>query len=247
MTLIKTEALILRTIPFQETSSIVKMFTREQGKISVIAKGARRLKSNLRGYLEPLCYVETIYYYKNTREIQTLSKVDLIQAFLSDAPDIDSNAYGLALLETIDKIIHDHQHDDEIFSIAVDILKHMDLRPDTCQLLFAKFLLIIADILGYQINTNNCYRCKRSLSTAIYSPGSGQLICDDCNHYETSGYKLKTNDLLFLSTSLSNHISDFPQPENPGGLIKILSSYLAHHLDYSLNLKSLLLLSELTR
>jgi len=103
MTLIKTEALVLRSIPFQESSSIVRMFTREQGKIAVIAKGARRMKSGLRGFLEPLNYIEAIYYYKSTRDIQTLSKIDLIQSYFSNAPDIECNIYGMALLETVDR------------------------------------------------------------------------------------------------------------------------------------------------
>ena len=245
MTLITTEALIVKTIPFQETSLIVKLFTREQGKISVIAKGARRLKSNLRGYLEPLSHVEVIYYYKNTRDIQTLSKIDLVRAYLSDSPDIDSNVYGLAVLETIDRIIHDHQHDDEIFDLSINILKQMDRQPEIGQTLFVRFLQNIADIMGYRLNTSQCYRCKRPISSAIYNPGSGQLCCHDCIQHGTRADELSEKDLSFLGAGLDNNESNYPLPDNPARLIKILTGYLSHHLDYPLNLKSLQLLSEL--
>jgi DNA repair protein RecO (recombination protein O) len=247
MTLITTEALIIRTIPFQETSSIVKLFTRDQGKIAVIAKGARRLKSQLRGYLEPLCHVEAIYYYKNTRDIQTLSKIDLIHAYLSDAQEINSSLYGLAVLETVDKTIRDHEHDEEVFTATVRTLDTMDRQPHNCQVLFIGFLQIIADILGYRLNTKNCYRCKRPLTTAEYSRGSGQLFCEKCIPQTTPEFRLTEKDLAFLDSRTDNHGADFNPPEHPGRLITILSNYLSDHLDYPLNLKSLLLLSERTK
>ena len=79
---IKTEALIIKTIPFKETSKIVRMYTRDKGKIAAIAKGASRSKSNFRGKLDPLNYIESIVYFKESREVQTLGEIDLIKSFL---------------------------------------------------------------------------------------------------------------------------------------------------------------------
>ncbi|MBN2600363.1 MAG: DNA repair protein RecO [Candidatus Marinimicrobia bacterium] len=242
MSLIKTEALILRTIPFQESSSIARMFTREQGKIAVIAKGARRMKSALRGFLEPLNYIEAIYYYKSTRDIQTLSKIDLIQAFFSDNPVIESNIFGLALLETVDKVVHDHQHDHEIFDCAVQHLKLMDAKPETCRVTFIRFLLALTNILGYLFEINNCPRCRASLSGAVYNPGTGQLICLDCGQQFSAGHRLSESDIAFLKGSESD--SQF-QPVNHAKLLRMLIHYLSYHLDVSLNLKSLQLLTDI--
>jgi len=247
MTLIKTEALVLKTIPFQETSSIVKLFTKEQGKISVIAKGARRLKSTLRGYLEPLNYIEAIYYYKITRDIQTLSKVDLLQSFFSNTRDIECTLYGTAVLEVIDKVVRDHQHDDEIFNLAVQILKNMNLHADQCIILFADFLLAMADILGYRLDTSVCSHCKTRLKTAFYNPGSGRLVCNDCGRYISSTYKLSEHEMQFLSDLLRHNLDTEAEPSVADRIIKLLIKYLSYHLDYPLNLKSLALLSEISQ
>ncbi len=251
MTLIKTEALVLKTIPFQETSSIVRLFTKEQGKISVIAKGARRLKSALRGYLEPLNYIEAIYYYKITRNIQTLSKVDLLQSFFSNTRDIECTIYGTAVLEVIDKVVRDHQHGDEIFNLAVQILKNMDLHADQCIILFAEFLLVLADILGYKLDTSVCSQCKNRLTTAIYNPGSGRLICNDCGRYISSTYKLSGHEMQFLNDlpryNLDTGVNISVEPSAADRIIQMLIKYLSYHLDYPLNLKSLALLSEISQ
>jgi len=247
MTLIKTEALVLKTIPFQETSSIVKLFTKEQGKISVIAKGARRLKSTLRGYLEPLNYIEAIYYYKITRDIQTLSKVDLLQSFFSNTRDIECTLYGTAVLEVIDKVVRDHQHDDEIFNLAVQILKNMNLHADQCIILFADFLLAMADILGYRLDTSVCSHCKTRLKTAFYNPGSGRLVCNDCGRYISSTYKLSEHEMQFLSDLPRHNFGTGVEPSVADRIIQLLIKYLSYHLDSPLNLKSLALLSEISQ
>lgn len=251
MTLIKTEALVLKTIHFQETSSIVKLFTKEQGKISVIAKGARRLKSALRGYLEPLNYIEAIYYYKITRDIQTLSKVDLLQSFFSNTLDIECNIYGTAVLEVIDKVVRDHQHDDEIFYLAIQILKSMDLHADQCRILFAEFLLALADILGYKLDPSVCSQCKTRLTTAIYNPGSGRLVCKDCGRYTSSTHKLSEHEMQCLNDlhrrNLDTEINISAEPSAANRITQLLIKYLSYHLDYPLNLKSLSLLSEISQ
>jgi len=241
MTLIKTEALVLRSIPFQESSSIVRMFTREQGKIAVIAKGARRMKSGLRGFLEPLNYIEAIYYYKSTRDIQTLSKIDLIQSYFSNAPDIECNIYGMALLETVDKVVHDHQHDHIIFDSAVQHLGFMDDKPEACKMVFVQFLLAITDILGYRLETGKCPRCQAKLTSAVYNPATAQLICLECGHQFSSGHRLSMADITFLKDSGA----DSQIPVNHEKLLRMLIHYLSYHLDVSLNLKSLQLLSDL--
>lgn len=249
MAIIKTEALVLRTIPFQDSSCIVKLFTREQGKISVIAKGARRLKSSLRGYLEPLNYIETIYYYKATRDIQTLSKVDLLQALFTNTTDIESSIFGLASLELIDRVVHDHQHDAEVFDAAVQILKIMDRHSDNCRVLFIHFIISIAAILGYRLDTDYCSQCKNRLSAAIYHSGTGQLVCQSCGSYLSTPYKLTESDLQFLDnlqrSSPETVINPATPPASPDRTIYMLLAYLAYHIDYPLNLKSLSILSEL--
>jgi len=244
MTLIKTEALILRTIPFQESSSIVKMFTREQGKISVIAKGARRLKSALRGFLEPLNYIEAIYYYKSTRDIQTLSKIDLIQSYLSGVPDIECNIFGLALLETIDKVVHDHQHDHEIFDDAVHHLGFMNHEPETCKMALVRFLLTLTDILGYRLEINSCPHCRAQLISAVYNPGSAQLICMECGRHFSLGHRFAESDMAFLKNPED---LDSYRMINREKLLRMLIHYLSYHLDVPLHLKSLQLLSDLKK
>lgn len=247
MTLIKTEGLILKSIPFKDTSNIVKLFTREQGKIAVIAKGARRMKSPFRGYLQPLNYVEIIYYYKSTRDIQTLSNVDLIQAFFSNSGNIDDPMRAIAVLELIDKVVLSHEHDADIFSLATDTLQEMDAQPTLSKPLFVRFLIQLIDTMGYRLNLSHCAQCKNPLVTAVFDSDLGHFHCEKCRNPTSTQYYIREDELRFIhhiQQHAKNRLSEkYIQPKYLN-TVSFLLAYLAYHVDHPIRLNSLNILTD---
>ncbi|MDD5766037.1 MAG: DNA repair protein RecO [Candidatus Marinimicrobia bacterium] len=243
MNLVHTPALILRTIPFQETSVIVRLFTKEQGKVAVIAKGGRRLKSPFRGYLEPLNYVDVIYYTKPTREIQLLSKIESIEFFFRNDRGIEQLAYASAIVECIDKSIRDQHKDDAIFQLTVNSLRFIDENPDLSRETFFTFLFNLTDSLGYKMNLDECSICGKPLTRAGYDVSSGSLICPECRNFSNNVISIEPEAMKFLKAiafgGSGNQLQPLPDEKCADGLTNILISYLSFHLDYPLRLKSL--------
>ena len=75
--IIRTEAIVLRTMKYRETSRIATLYTKERGKVSVIAKGARDGKSRMGGALQPMNHVVALVYMKESRDLQLLTQCDL--------------------------------------------------------------------------------------------------------------------------------------------------------------------------
>lgn len=249
MTVIKTEALVLKSIPFKETSNIVRLYTKKHGKVSIIAKGARRLKSPFRGYLEPLSYVEVIYYHKPTREIQILSKIEFIKAFFQNSPEITEIAYAMAVMECVDKFIHEHQKDEGIFLLVTNVMKFMDSNRDFVKEAFIYFLLEIATMLGYKINFNTCSICKQPLRSSLYEPSTGRIICKRCTDFQERVLLLRDEILDYMrileKADLEAGLPKF-QLAKPGiDVIDFLVSYISYHLDFPVKLKSLEILANL--
>src|SRR5947209_15956155 len=80
MAIQKTDALVLRAIDYSETSQVAWFFTREHGRVHVIAKGARRPRSPFEGSLEPLVRGEIVFYRKK-RHTTDESGLDLLKEF----------------------------------------------------------------------------------------------------------------------------------------------------------------------
>ena len=70
--IVSTDAIVLRTVNYSETSIIITLFSKEAGKIVLIAKGARKPKSAFAAQFEPMNILNINYFHKDGRNIQLL-------------------------------------------------------------------------------------------------------------------------------------------------------------------------------
>jgi len=247
MTLIKTQALLLKKINFQDSSTIIHFYTREHGKISIIAKGSRQIKSQFRGYLEPLNFLNIIYYYKPTREIQTLSKVDMLQNFVSNLNDIRANYISLAILELIDKLVHHNEENQRLFDMTINTLKYIDQNPNMSDLGLILFLLGAIKTLGYRIDLNNCHFCGADLNRFFFDEKNPQPVCYNCS----SKYfdEISADQLVWLkyidNIDLLNPLKPIKSVEKSSIIVDFLLFYAGIYFDFYPKLNSLEMLKYL--
>lgn len=95
-------AIILRRIDFGEADRILTVLTAEHGKVSAIAKGARRSKSKLAGGLE-LFSVSTMNLIDGKRELKTIASAQLVRHYSSISNSLERTMFGYECLKLIDK------------------------------------------------------------------------------------------------------------------------------------------------
>ena len=103
--IIHTSAIVLKSFPYGDTSLIARCFSKDQGKISLIIKGARTKKSSRTAYFEPLSHIDIIYHHKPNRELQMVSKVSFIDYWSNILSDLRSVTLSVAILELTDKTL----------------------------------------------------------------------------------------------------------------------------------------------
>jgi len=247
MTEIKTEAIILKAIPFKETSKIVRIYTKDKGKIAVIARGASRRKSDFKGKLDPLNHIEAIIYYKESREVQTLGELDLIKSYLSSCQNVEGVYYATAVLETLDKFISGIEDNQEIFQLTTGILNAIDQEPLAAQAQLVYYLLNLSVILGYRINLEQCSICQKSLQSGYYNTGVDHLICEACSH--KNDVPVTSEEMNFFRKVIDTPVENVDWPKyssvNFSGAGRFLLKYLAWHMEVSPILKSLKTLKDL--
>ena len=104
MSQIKTSAFVLKSINWKDTSKIVSLYTREIGRVDVIAKGVRRKNHPQTANFEALNYLETIIYFSDKRELQNIGETTLINSFHKIRTDLEKTSVGLAILELIEGV-----------------------------------------------------------------------------------------------------------------------------------------------
>jgi DNA repair protein RecO (recombination protein O) len=124
--IIRTEAIVLRSLDYGETSQIVTLFTREKGKLAVMAKGARRIKSAYGATLQPMAYTQVVFYYKPTRTLQTLSESSHVESFLRIRGSLEKIGLGLRIMELVAALMEEEDPHPETFALVVRILRRLN-------------------------------------------------------------------------------------------------------------------------
>lgn len=146
--LVDSRAVVLRTIPFRESSLIVTLLTEKHGKTALMARGARRNKNRFGGLLQPGALLECSYYYKPTREVQNLSKVAQMQPTWRIMEDLPRMAICMATLETTEQLCHEHEPMPAVFNFLIKLLTWLHESTHNPSNLFPYILCRMATMAG---------------------------------------------------------------------------------------------------
>ena len=150
MTELWHDAFLLHQRPYGNTSVIAEMFTLENGRISVIARGAKKPKSKFFGVLSPFSKLRITY--RGRSELKTLTNVDKEDIF-SDS--FSKLSYTLLYInELLIKILPQGAPQRELFNLYDKFLIEVKSSEET-DIVLRKFELDLLEMLGYGINFIN--------------------------------------------------------------------------------------------
>jgi DNA repair protein RecO (recombination protein O) len=242
--ILKTKAIILNGWRFRETSKILSLYTRNYGKVKVIAKGAFSQKSKFRGCLENLTHIQVVYYDKRTRDIQLLSQVDLINPFIHILGDLERTTLGLAIVELVDKAVIGEEPFPHVFDLLVSVLKLLDEGKGFIEGALWFFEGKFIDLMGYKPTWDSCLKCNHSLSSVggFFQPHNGGLLCNRCGRVG-GGLVVRGETLEILywlqKCSLEEVNSLNPSSTEKMEIRKMFNFYFKSHIENFRNLKSL--------
>ncbi len=147
--IIRTEAVVLRAMEYGETSQIVTLFTREKGKLAVLAKGARLMKSRFGSSLQPMSYSQVVFYYKPTRGLQTLSESAHVQPFHGIGRDLEKLSVGLRVVELVYALMQEQEPNPQVFNLLLAVLGRLDEAGAHTANLLPYFQMRLAAVLGF--------------------------------------------------------------------------------------------------
>jgi recombinational DNA repair protein (RecF pathway) len=105
MAIEKTEAVVLRTIKFGETSKILTLLTRDFGLLKAIAKGVRGARPKFGAALDPFARSEIVVYRRRERELHLVGGADLVEAHLPLASHLARYAFASAVVEFVPRVV----------------------------------------------------------------------------------------------------------------------------------------------
>jgi len=176
------EAIVVDKLNYSDTSKIVQLFGKTTGKISAIIKGGRGSNAKVGRVIDSFNHVNAIIYFKENRDLQTISDAELLTYHAGIREDFTTLAYAGAALELIKTVVPDHQPNTRLFNGLKRILDRFNSADEAPEILFARFFLFFLEEEGYGINTHHCNACGTEFTDEgqkgfLYDTG---LICNNC-------------------------------------------------------------------
>ncbi len=155
----KTTGIILRRIDLNEADQIVTVLTKEYGKIALLAKGSRRMKSRFSGRLELLHQVE-LNYFQGRGDLGHLNEVEG-RSILEEDLDLKSRSLLFYMAETTTKLVAEGQACEELYDVFVEALQHY--KKEVCEAVFYGYLVKSLTALGFMSGWDKCSHTHQKL------------------------------------------------------------------------------------
>src|SRR5215469_8276832 len=174
-----SEAIVLRTWPFEEADLLVSLFTREQGRVKGVARHAMRSRRRFGGALEPMTYVRATYAEKPKQELVRLDAFEILWSPLSGLVDYPRTAALQFVAEVLEEALPEQAADDAVFRLALAVIEEMQVGRVWMPVTY--FALWMSRLMGWMPALGHCVVCGLDLrgQRVWYSAAGDGVRCED--------------------------------------------------------------------
>ncbi len=177
MSVLTSEAVVLRTWPVHEADLIVSFFTREYGRMRGVAKAALKSRRRFGGALEPMTLARAWFAERPRQELVRLDQLEILRSPLSAPVDQTRMAVLSFFAEVIDEALPERDPQETVFRLLVSVLEQTSaVKPETAQpqssgpwMALTYFSLWMTRLMGLLPDIAHCIVCGEGLQAAEVS------------------------------------------------------------------------------
>ena len=177
MSVLTSEAVVLRTWPVHESDLIVSFFTRDYGRLKGVAKAALKSRKRFGGALEPMTLVHAWFAERPRQELVRLDQLEIVRSPLSAPVDHTRMAVLSFFAEVIDEALPEKDRQETVFRLLVSVLEQTKAEQPWMPLTY--FSLWMTRLMGLLPDISHCIVCGEVLqsSEVSFSSNADGLFC----------------------------------------------------------------------
>jgi len=224
------EGVVLRSYPFGEADRVVVLLSPRRGKLRTVARGVRKVRSRMRGRLEPFCRVELVLY--RGRNLDLITSVTVKEFHPQLRADLDRLLGASMMVNAVDAVAQPEQSSRSLYELLVRSLQVLTTAEDIPGLT-TSFLLHLADVLGVAPALDRCASCGLHHDLTRFNFEGGGVVCRRC----------QTQGSVRLVGGVTEHLSELARadlkelpvatPELAQQAMNVVCRFLEIHLDRS--------------
>jgi DNA repair protein RecO (recombination protein O) len=239
--IVTSEAIVINAKKYGDTSKIVSLYTREDGRINLIAKSARSSKNKYGATLEPMTQIYATYYKKSGSGLHLLSNAELITQLKGLTNSLEQMTWGLAIIEALKFTQEENEQNNELFLLVTDSLNILNTDPNNPFSIFISFLIKLCQIAGFKADFGDVNLPVTSPEKCYFSLSEGCIkstySANIHNVHRISNVLLRILSKLSVTKPLESTKITINK-ENINEIITFFEKYISFHLERSINFRS---------
>jgi DNA repair protein RecO (recombination protein O) len=226
--MLKTEAVVLRSIRLGEADRVLHLYTRERGRIGAVAKGVRRVRSRFGGRLEPLFRVRLILH-EGRGELSTVTSAETIHPHAALRGHRESLERATEACEAVLRLFDSAEANPAAYNLLCHELALLDsdrAAATRAQSLAFRLKLLLA--AGFMPELSACAACGDHDHLGAFSAAAGGVVCAGC---EAGSFPFDAPAHEFLRDALARPLAARVDASPPAlrQAERAIAETLAHH------------------
>ncbi len=226
----KCEAILLAVRDYDATSRMVTLFSREYGKLSAVAYGSRRVRSELSGCTQAFAHVDLVL--AAGKGIDSIKQCAIRRSFRELREDLDKMAYAALVAELAAELWPEREPEPEVFELLLAAFGLMGSRNARITALATALQLL--SLAGFRPEFESCVVCGRPLDfPALFDAAAGGGVCVGCGEPHLAPFSAEGKE--FLARLLTLDLADPGSFSVTGAVLmeteRLLGEFLTWRLD----------------
>ncbi|HNK63041.1 MAG TPA: DNA repair protein RecO [Anaerolineales bacterium] len=236
---VRASAVVLRHADWGEADRLLTLYTRDQGMVRALAKGARKVTSRKAGHLQPFTYI-TVQLAKG-RDLLIITQVETVNAFLPLHDDLVKTGYAAYVVELLLRFSYEEEGaNPAVFKLLVDTLDRIE-KDEDAWLAIRYYEMRLLDAVGFRPQLFECANCGREIQAEdqFFSYTAGGAICPRCGVGQPNLTKISLEALKYLRHFQRSAYREAARAQ-PGPEVKkeaevLMQGYFTYLLERQLN------------
>ena len=212
--IVNTKAVVLKTFSYGDSSLISRCFTKKNGKVSFIIKGAKSKKNSKVVYFQPLSYIDIIYNENKNRDLQIISKVNFSSIWSNITLSLKKITILQSIIEMTDFVMESDDPHPRLFNILINVIDYFENTNVDSNVIFWFYECALLSEMGFAIDINN-----QDIKELHFSKEKGEssyqilnnILSGNIENIKNIDYSLKDKNIIseYLFKQLSYHFEGF--------------------------------------
>lgn len=223
---VTTKGFVLKSNDYKENDAILHIYTKEYGKISLIAKGIKKIQSKNASGCQTLTLSEFTFIPR--KGLSTLIKASPVTYYRHIKKDIELEVYASYCSEFLYKYTEENDPDALLYR---DFMKAIDCLENGYHysLVYCMFNAMILKVTGTPLVVDSCAYCNNASQIVGISYTGGGFVCQNCIGEYDVRY---TKDILQAFRHINKYeLIDIDKVHIEMPVLQELTSIMEHYID----------------